>query len=86
MQRMLPFREHPPLFIAGQSASEPRREGAASDPNARERHGGEMQRVEGRGLLRHCPEELKIQDAPNEPADAAGGKEDHLVRKRGAGG
>lgn len=45
-----------------------------------------MQGVEGRGLLRHCPEELKIQDAPNEPADAAGGKEDHLVRKRGARG
>lgn len=36
-----------------------------------------MQRVEGGGLLRHCPEELKIQDAPNEPADAAGRKEDH---------
>lgn len=36
-----------------------------------------MQGVEGRGLLRHCSEELKIQDAPNEPADAAGGKEDH---------
>ena len=45
-----------------------------------------MQGVEGRGLLRHCSEELKILDAPIEPADAAGGKEDHLVRKRGARG
>lgn len=36
-----------------------------------------MQRIEGRGLLCHCPKELKIQDAPNESTDAAGRKEDH---------
>lgn len=36
-----------------------------------------MQRIEGRGLLRHCPQELKVQDAPNESTDAAGRKKDH---------
>lgn len=36
-----------------------------------------MQRIEGRGLLCHCPKELKIQDAPNEPTDAAGREKDH---------
>jgi len=36
-----------------------------------------MQRIEGRGLLCHCPKELKIQDAPNESTDAAGGEKDH---------
>lgn len=41
-----------------------------------------MQRVEGRGLLGHCPEELEIQDAPYQSTDAAGRKEDHLIRKR----
>lgn len=41
-----------------------------------------MQRVKGRGLLCHCPKELKIQDAPNESTDAAGRKEDHLIRKK----
>lgn len=82
MQGMLPLREHPPLLIAGQATSEPWREGAAPDPNARKGHGGQMQGVEGRGLPRHSPKELKVQDAPDEAADAAGGKEDHLVRRR----
>lgn len=36
-----------------------------------------MQRIEGRGLLCHCPEKLNVQDAPNESTDAASGKEDH---------
>lgn len=79
---MLPFREHPPLFVAGQPAGEPGRQRAAADPDARKGHGGEMQRIEGRGLLCHCPKELKIQDAPNEAADAAGREKDHLIRKR----
>lgn len=41
-----------------------------------------MQRIEGRGLLRHCPQELKVQDAPNESTDAAGRKKDHLIGRR----
>lgn len=82
VQGMLPLREHPPLFIAGQSASEPGREGAAPDPNACQGHGGQVQRVEGRGPPCHGPKELKVQDAPDEAADAAGGKEDHLVRRK----
>ena len=43
-----------------------------------------MQRIEGRGLLCHRPEELNVQDAPNESTDAAGRKEDHLIRKKGS--
>lgn len=41
-----------------------------------------MQRVEGRGPPGHSPKELEVQDAPDEAADAAGGKEDHLARRK----
>lgn len=71
MQGMLPLREHPSLLVARQSAGEPGRQGTASDPNASQRHRGQVQRVQGRRLLGDRPEELKIQDAPNESTDTA---------------
>lgn len=82
VQGMLPLREHPPLLVAGQPAGEPGGEGAAADANARQGHGGQVQRVEGGGPPRHSPKELEVQDAPDEAADAAGGKEDHLVGRK----
>lgn len=60
MQGVLPFGEHPPLFIAGQATGEPGGQSAAPNPNARQGHGGQMQRIQGRSLLCDCPKELKI--------------------------
>lgn len=82
VQGVLPLREHPPLFIAGQPTGEPGGEGAAPNPYACQGHGGHMQRVQGRGPSGHGPEELEVQDAPYEATDAAGGKEDHLARRK----
>lgn len=80
MQRVLALQEHPLLLGAGQPTGEPGAQGAAADAQAGERHGRDVQRGH-RARPLHRPHELEVQDAADQPADAAGREQDHLRRK-----
>lgn len=71
MQRVLSLQEHALLLAAGQTARQPRGQGAAADPQTGQRHGGHVQRTHRVRTLHQRPHKLEVQDSSDQAANTA---------------